>query len=277
MRLRRGAALACAGLLACAPETTGRDPAFGWLTDAGGDEASTGSEAGADEGEGEISSEGESSSEGEGSDESSSEDSSESEGEGEGESGGESADESEGEPAGCPSVLPGTRVARDDSQTDFAQLYAENVDADPGNDVAWPGMWGVSGVPQRLFVARDHYKALRFDTSTAAPDQLRGRFEWGESGVGGVPTHATFTLSTTCGEFEAVDPLCRRYSPGNRIPWHLPGASNVELGSCPLTPGQVYYVNVVYADWSGDLSESTCNFDTCNHLINAGGGPPAFP
>lgn len=171
----------------------------------------------------------------------------------------------------CPTTIPGTTITRDASQTEFAQLYGTT------STVTWPGQWGVSSADQRLFVNTGQYKALRFNTSTALPEERHGRFEWGKSGVGGVPRQATYTISTMCADFTPVNPNCRRFSPANRIPWHFPGATNVEAGSCELQPNTQYYVNIIYDDTADGLGNTTCANTSCNHLINAGGGPPTFP
>ena len=123
----------------------------------------------------------------------------------------------------------------------------------------------------------NRYKALRFNTNTADPDELRGRFEWGKSGVGGLPRQATYTITSDCADFTPVDPTCRRFSAANRIPWHLPSSNNPEPGSCMLQPNTQYYLNVIYDDATNGLGDTTCTLSECNHLINAGGGPPTFP
>lgn len=171
--------------------------------------------------------------------------------------------------AGCPATIPGTTISRDTSKTEFRQLYSPPIE--------WPGQWGVSGADQRLNVQRNRYMALRFNTSTADPDELRGRFEWGKSGVGGIPAAATYTITSDCADFSPTNIVCRRFSSGNRLPWHLPGSSNPENGSCPLQPNTQYYLNIIYDDTSDGFGGSTCPTSVCNHLINAGGGPPTFP
>lgn len=171
--------------------------------------------------------------------------------------------------AGCPATIPGTSISRDTSMTEFRQLYSPPIE--------WPGQWGVSGADQRLNVQRNRYMALRFNTSTADPDELRGRFEWGKSGVGGIPAAAAYTITSDCADFTPTNVFCRRISSGNRLPWHLPNSNNPETGSCLLQPNTQYYLNIIYDDPTNGFGDSTCQTSICNHLINAGGGPPTFP
>ena len=105
-----------------------------------------------------------------------------------------------------------------------------------------------SGVLQSLTI-----KAYKF----VAPANLSGRLQIGSNNGAQV-----WAISRSCGQWP-LDSRCKGYYGGTTLSWATNGGAG-----CPLNPGQTYYFQVAYFNWSllgrTGIIESTCG-GTCSY------------
>lgn len=93
---------------------------------------------------------------------------------------------------------------------------------------------------------------------------------------------ATFSISPTCGDFDAADftadANCRKVvTPNGGFAWDAFPASQPQPNSCKLTPGETYYLNLVgHGDGTGGASCPN-GATSCIEIKNGNGNVPPPP
>jgi hypothetical protein len=125
----------------------------------------------------------------------------------------------------------GTRAGVD--LTSYDNIWGHSTSSDAL--VTWPGRH--DSQPSILTFTRTKYLAAKFTVPVGQPNGY-GWISHTEYNYG---LDLTTSISTNCGDFSPVNPLCLSVtvSGQNLTPWRV-GAG----GFCPLTPGQTYFFNV---------------------------------
>jgi len=136
----------------------------------------------------------------------------------------------------------------------------------------WPGVYNQQSGP---FIGKNQYIAAQF-TVPSNKSNVWGRYQIIQQG--GTTSRASITISTSCGDLSAtanaISPYCVLDDGGANasVTWST-YASNDSLGdgTCRLTPGQTYYLNILMAPLSTP-TQSFCETNTCElFMMNRSG------
>lgn len=139
-----------------------------------------------------------------------------------------------------------------------------------GGTKLWPG---TRGLPKRIKVNRNQFVSLAFTVPTDFSNKGYGGYVGSEINTGGsdIP-YITMTVSPTCGDFAIANPISTRclLNQGGgaaSVIWSTyPAGTTTYNESCHLTPGQTYYLNIIYAPLSRP-DQSSCPDTSCNRTI----------
>jgi hypothetical protein len=135
-----------------------------------------------------------------------------------------------------PSGVPPTRANVDMTSWDNIWGHASASDT----LVTWPGR--ANAQPTILNFGKTQYLAAKFHVPAGTAATTYGWLTHTEYNYG---QDLTASISTNCGDFNPVNPLCLSVtvSGQNLVPWRVPPGN-----FCPLTPGQDYFLNIKMTD-----------------------------
>jgi len=169
-------------------------------------------------------------------------------------------------------LFDGQNVQRSNvDSTKFENIWGYNT-SKPSLPTLWPGNYNSQARPE---LPPGYYLSAQFTVPAGMAAGKYGNFSANETN----PESAggwTVTISTSCGDFRAANqnpiaPSCVKDSlpPSSPISWQV-GTNYSSSSLCPLTPGQTYYLNMIYAPLATP-TQSYCT-GTCGNLIANGPG-----
>lgn len=140
--------------------------------------------------------------------------------------------------------------------TQFGPAFGYNFSG--GTARSFPG---TQNLIQRVYIPKNYYVSLQFTVPGNLALNTRGLFRYDETiPVGGA---VSFTISKNCGDLSPtpaapMNAKCAQSNIrlGDGLPWgYAPGDGNLV---CQLTPGETYFLNIVYASLTNPLTTAAC-------------------
>jgi len=184
-------------------------------------------------------------------------------------------------PTGCPGPAGTTRqtsgtvcdvgmfACRGVDMTKFENVFGYNQ-----NQPSQPNMWpGTYNLQQRPSITNNQFVALAFTVPANYPTNKYGYLMLAETNFQG---RMSMTISSTCGDFGATNPISQKCilndgGASSQMLWSTYTSGSVYNGSCHLTAGQTYYLNMIYAPIATPGS-SSCAEGSCANAIQNGTG-----
>jgi hypothetical protein len=150
-----------------------------------------------------------------------------------------------------PSGVPPTRTNVD--MTSWDNIWGHATASD--GVVPWPGR--ANAAPVILNFGKTQYLAAKFHVPQGTAATTYGWITHTDYNYG---QDLTASISTACGDFNPVNPLCLSVtvSGQNLVPWRVPPGN-----FCPLTPGQDYFLNIKMTDPTRPSSTCATNAALC--------------
>ena len=159
--------------------------------------------------------------------------------------------------------------------TKFEQVFGYNRSAPTTPLKAWPGLRNLA---QRIQINRNQYIALQFTVPSDFGTGKYGHYQLSEDNIGGQQGLMSVTLSPNCGDFSTQNPIstrCLINLGGEQVSmtWGSYAPTDPNYSQlCHLTPGQTYYLNVVYGSLSAPAPTTCVNTSYCDRpILNASG------
>lgn len=137
----------------------------------------------------------------------------------------------------------------------------------------WPGVLNLQAMPT---INSNQFVALKFTVPANFAINTGGYMGVAETNT---QSPVTISYSTVCGDFSVPNPISVKCQidnggTGSQMLWgYYATGSGAYNGSCHLTPGQTYYMNIMTAPL-GNPTQSSCGAASCN--VNFQNGPGSF-
>lgn len=125
----------------------------------------------------------------------------------------------------------------------------------------WPGVQGTSA---QVVVNRNEYAALKFIATSVPGDS--GSVQFSDGSLGG-SSPRIYSIAQCPGQFTDLPVGCSQSAVSGTLRWRN---NNANFGECELTPGAVYYLNIINAE-GGDPSQAACPSASCANNTLVGG------